>query len=53
MIENKNITTPIEEEGFDISKIISSFLDHWKLFVVSIVLCIMGAATYLYFAIPQ
>lgn len=53
MQENKNITTSVEEEGFDISKIVSSFLAHWKLFVVSVILCTIGAVAYLYFAVPQ
>lgn len=53
MQENKNITTSVEEEGFDISKIVSNFLAHWKLFVVSVILCTIGAVAYLYFAVPQ
>ena len=53
MLENKNITAPVEEEGFNVGKIISICLSYWKLFVVCVVLCLAGAATYLYFAIPQ
>ncbi|MBR4989234.1 MAG: polysaccharide biosynthesis tyrosine autokinase [Bacteroidaceae bacterium] len=53
MQENKNVTNPIEEEGFNINKIISVFFESWKLFLVSIVLCLLGAGAYLYFAIPQ
>ncbi|MBO7271471.1 MAG: hypothetical protein J6U89_01195, partial [Bacteroidaceae bacterium] len=53
MQENKNITAPVEEESFNIGKIISSCLAYWKLFVVSVILCAAGAAAYLYFAIPQ
>lgn len=53
MQENKNITTPVEEESFDINKIFSALKAHWKLFVVSVIVCIMGAAAYLYFAVPQ
>ena len=53
MQENKNITAPVEEEGFNIGKIISICLSYWKLFVVCVVLCLAGAAAYLYFAIPQ
>ena len=53
MQENKNITAPVEEEDFNIGKIISACLAHWKLFVVSLILCVAGAAAYLYFAVPQ
>ena len=53
MQENKNITAPVEEEDFNIGKIISACLAHWKLFVVCLVLCMAGAAAYLYFAVPQ
>lgn len=53
MQENKNITTPVEEESFNIGKIVSACLAHWKLFVVSVILCAVGAAAYLYLAVPQ
>ena len=53
MQENKNITTPVEEESFNIGKIVSACLAHWKLFVVSVILCAVGAVAYLYFAVPQ
>ena len=53
MQENKNITAPVEEEDFNIGKIISTCLAHWKLFVVSLILCVAGAVAYLYFAVPQ
>lgn len=53
MQEMNNVTNPVEEEGFDIGKIISTFLSHWKLFVLCIILCLAGACTYLYFSVPQ
>ena len=53
MQENKNITAPVEEESFNIGKIVSACLAHWKLFVVSVILCAVGAVAYLYFAVPQ
>ena len=53
MQENKNITAPVEEENFNIGKIVSACLAHWKLFVVSVILCAVGAAAYLYLAVPQ
>lgn len=53
MQENKNVTTQVEEEGFNINKIVSIFLSYWKLFVVSIVLCLVAGAVKLYFSTPQ
>lgn len=53
MQENKNITTSVEEDSFDIGKIISSFLSHWKLFLVCVVLCVAAAVVQLYFTVPQ
>lgn len=43
----------VEEEGLNIVAILSSFLSHWKLFVISIVVCLALAAVHLYFAVPQ
>lgn len=53
MQENNNLNKTIEEEGFDLAKILTQFLTHWKLFLVSVVLCLGVAAFYLYNAVPQ
>lgn len=53
MQENKNMTAMVEEEGFNINKVVSAFLSHWKLFVVCIVLCLAAAVVKLYFSVPQ
>lgn len=53
MQENLNMTNPVEEDNLNIGKLVSAFLGNWKLFFISIVLCLIGAAAYLYFAVPQ
>lgn len=54
MQENNNMANnAVEEEGLDIGKILMSFLSHWKLFVISIVVCLAFAVVHLYFAVPQ
>ena len=53
MQEDKNMTPIVEEESFDFNKFFFGFLSHWKLFVVSVILCIAVASVKLYFAVPQ
>ena len=53
MQENLNMTNPVEEDNLNIGKLVSAFWGNWKLFFISIVLCLIGAAAYLYFAVPQ
>lgn len=53
MQEKENITNnTVEEEGLNIKTIVACFLDHWKLFVISVIICLFGAAFYLYRATP-
>ena len=37
MQENKNLNPVVEEEGFDLVKIVMIFLTYWKLFLVSVI----------------
>ena len=53
MQDKENITNIVEEEGLKIGKIFAIFLEHWKLFAVSVLLCIIGAGIYLYNAVPS
>ena len=53
LLENNNLTPFVEEDGFNFSKFISLTLSHWKLFVICVVLCIVGASVRLYFSVPQ
>ena len=53
MQEINNITPSVEEDGFNISKFVSLLLSHWKLFVICVTLCLVGAGVKLYFAVPQ
>ena len=53
MLENNNMQSVVEEDGFDFGKFLSAFLSHWYLFIISIVLCIAVASVKLYFAVPQ
>lgn len=52
----ENDKTPIntvEEEGFDIKKLFSYALAYWKVFALSVVLCLVAAFFYLRYAVPQ
>lgn len=51
--ENNNMPLVVEEENFNFAKLISLTLSHWKLFVVCMVLCLVGACVKLYFTVPQ
>lgn len=42
-----------EEEGINIGRLFSYFLEYWKLFVLSLIVCMIGAAVYLYFSVPR
>ena len=53
MQENKNLNPVVEEEGFDLVKIVMIFLAYWKLFLVSVIICLGVAFAYLYNAVPQ
>ena len=53
MQERENITNTVEEEGFNIGKILTAFLANWKLFVVSVIICLCCAAFHLYRAVPR
>ena len=55
MQENKSLNNAnvVEEEGLDIAKILTLFFTYWKLFLVSVILCLGVAAFYLYNAVPQ
>ena len=54
MQENdKFVNNAIEEEGLDFKKILSYVAAYWKLFLVSVVLCIAAAFFYLRYAVPQ
>lgn len=53
MQDNKNINAPLEEEGINIGKIVSIFISHWKLFLVSVVVCLALGVVKLYFSVPQ
>ena len=53
MQENKNLNNTVEDEGLDIGKILTLFFTYWKLFVVSVILCLGVAVFYLYNAVPQ
>ena len=53
MQEDKNMIPVVEDSNFDLNKFLLGFLSHWKLFLVSIVLCIAVASVKLYFAVPQ
>lgn len=53
MQEKENITNAVEEEGFSIGKILTAFLANWKLFAVSVIICLCGAAFHLYRAVPS
>lgn len=47
------MNTQFEEEGINIGKIVSMFLSHWKLFLVSVVACLVIGAVKLYLSVPQ
>lgn len=51
--ENNNMPLVVEEENFNFAKLISLTISHWKLFVVCMVLCLVGACVKLYFTVPQ
>lgn len=53
MQDNENKAIAVEEEGLNIGKIFSYFLANWKLFLLSLIVCMAGAFVYLYFAVPQ
>ena len=55
MQENENLTpnTVEEEGGFNIGKLFSYLLAYWKLFVLSVVVCLVAAYFYNRNAVPQ
>ena len=53
MQENKNFNNVVEEEGFDLAKVVMLFLTYWKLFLVSVIVCLGIAFVYLHNAVPQ
>lgn len=54
MQDNDNKTGLMtEEEGINIGRLFSYFLEYWKLFALSLVVCMIGAAVYLYFSVPS
>ena len=53
LLDKNNIASSVEEDGFNIGKFVSLLLSHWKLFVICVVLCLVGAGVRLYFSIPQ
>lgn len=54
MLQNENVPTPIiEEEEFDVKKILSYAIAYWKLILVSVFVCMVAAFFYLRFAIPR
>ena len=54
MQENDNrVNNVVEEEGLNFKKIFSYVLAYWKLFLVSVVVCVAAAFVYLRFAVPQ
>ena len=54
MQENDNrVNNVVEEEGLNFKKIFSYALAYWKLFLVSVVVCVAAAFVYLRFAVPQ
>ena len=50
--ENLNVDKEKEEGGFSIRKIVGYLRSYWKLFVLSFVLCLLGAFVYLRRATP-
>jgi len=42
-----------DEDDFDVKKLISRFLDHWKLFVISLVTCIIAAILFMRYSNPM
>ena len=53
MQDNEKKVVATEEEGISLNMLFSYFLDYWKLFLASFVVCVMGALMYLYFAVPE
>lgn len=54
MQDNENKSNAIvEEEGIYVGKLFSYLLAYWKLFVLSLVVCMIGAGIYLYLAVPK
>ena len=54
MQQNENMTTPlVEEEEFDVRKILSYAIAYWKLIVVFVALCLVAAFAYLRVAVPK
>lgn len=42
-----------DDDDFDVKKLISRFLDHWKLFVISLVACIAAAILFIRYSTPK
>jgi capsular exopolysaccharide synthesis family protein len=42
-----------DEDDFDVKKLISRFLDHWKLFVISVIGCLIAAFLFIRYSTPM
>jgi tyrosine-protein kinase Etk/Wzc len=51
-MENNNFDDDLEND-FDLKGFLSTYLIHWKWFVLSIGICLVGAFVYLRFSVPQ
>lgn len=51
--ENRDLPNKVQEEGsVDMKELVYSFLSNWKLFVISLCVCLLGAFAYLHFTMP-
>jgi uncharacterized protein involved in exopolysaccharide biosynthesis len=46
-------TNAVEEDGFSIGKLLSYFFAHWKLFLISLLVCVAAAYFYIRNTVPQ
>src|SRR6478752_5980615 len=52
MIENKKNGAGEPEDSYNLQKLISRILDHWKLFTISVLLCVILSVLYFWYATP-